>query len=144
METMMRLGPYRFALTTAAYQNLARTAEYRWVSQERIGRHPAMQFIGEGHTKITLDGTIYPHFAGGLGQLEQMRGLAGLGVPLILVSGGGRIFGQFVIMAVDETQTVFFANGAPRKMEFALSLQSYGADGGGLVGGVLGAILGGV
>ncbi|TIM92331.1 MAG: phage tail protein, partial [Mesorhizobium sp.] len=43
---MMGLGPFRFSLSTAAYQALERSDEYRWVSQDRIGRHPAMQFVG--------------------------------------------------------------------------------------------------
>ena len=33
---MMRLGVYKFSLDTAAYQELSRTAEYRWARQ--IGR----------------------------------------------------------------------------------------------------------
>lgn len=130
MATMMGLGPFRFSLETAAYQNLTRTDEYRWESQERIGRHPAMQFIGAGHTTLSLDGTIYPSFKGGLGQIERMRAVASFGSPLFLVSGGGRIFGQFVIMHVEETQTFFFKDGTPRKQDFALELKSYGADGG--------------
>lgn len=129
MATMMGLGPYRFSLNTAAYQSLERMDEYRWQSQDRIGRHPAMQYIGAGHTTVTLDGVIYPHFRGGLGQIQAMRGAAILGTPLVLVSGGGRIFGFFVILSVEETQTVFLANGAPRKQEFAITLKSYGADG---------------
>lgn len=130
MPTMMALGPFRFSLGTAAYQSLDRTDEYRWESQERIGRHPAMQFIGAGHTTLNLDGVVYPEFRGGLGQIAQMRALASLGRPLFLVSGGGRIYGQFVILSVTERQTVFRPDGAPRKQEFGIELKSYGADGG--------------
>lgn len=128
-SVMMGLGAFRFAIDTAAYQQLQRTSEYRWESQDRIGRAPAMQFIGAGHETFTLEGIIYPHFKSGLGQLDLMRAQAGLGVPLTLVSGFGRIFGFFVIMTVDETQTFFLANGMPRKQEFSLELKSYGTDG---------------
>jgi phage protein U len=127
---MMALGAYRFAIGTAAYQQLQQTTEYRWESQERIGRHPAMQFLGAGHTTITLDGVVYPHFrSAGINQIEAMRAQAGLGVPLNLISGYGKIFGLFCIMSVDETQTYHVANGAPRKQEFTIELKSYGADG---------------
>jgi phage protein U len=130
-HVMMALGAYRFAIGTAAYQQLQQTNEYRWESQERIGRHPAMQFIGAGHTTITLEGAIYPHFkSAGINQIELMRAQAGLGIPLNLISGYGKIFGLFVIMTVDETQTFHLANGAPRKQEFSVELKSYGADGG--------------
>ncbi|WP_390624922.1 phage tail protein [Pseudorhizobium xiangyangii] len=116
-------------MDTAAYQNLNRSDEYRWESQTRIGRHPAMQFIGEGHTTFNLEGVIYPHWRGGLGQIEKMRTAAKLGSPLFLVSGYGKIFGRFVVMKIDETQTHLLPNGAPRKQEFALELKSYGEDG---------------
>ncbi|QKC92978.1 phage tail protein [Mesorhizobium sp. NZP2234] len=126
----MGLGPFRFSLSTAAYQSLVQAVEYRWVSQERIGRAPAMQFVGPGHTSFTLSGVVYPAFRGGLGQLDAMRAIAATGAPQMLVSGLGGIFGLFVIMGVDETQTFFLNNGAPRKQEFNLDLKSYGADGG--------------
>lgn len=129
MARMMGLGPFRFGLETAAYQKLIRADEYRWQSQERIGRHPAMQFLGAGHTTISLDGVIYPEFRGGFAQLDRMRFLAGLGTPHMLVSGTGRIFGLFVIESVDERQAIFHRDGSPRKQEFGLFLSSYGADG---------------
>jgi len=128
-RVMMGLGSYRFALETAAYQTLQREDEYRWESQERIGRHPAMQFIGPGHTTFKLEGVIYPHWRGGLGQIERMRGEAGRGIPLFLVSGYGKIFGRFTVIKVGEGQTYFLPNGAPRKQDFTLELKSYGEDG---------------
>ncbi|TIU88782.1 MAG: hypothetical protein E5W01_12760, partial [Mesorhizobium sp.] len=63
-------------------------------------------------------------------QLNAMRAIASLGQPNMLVSGLGRIFGLFVILGVDETQTFFLDNGAPRKQEFNIDLKSYGPDGG--------------
>lgn len=136
MAVMMGLGGYRFSIETAAYQQLERTDEYRWQSQERIGRHPAMQFLGVGHTTIRLNGTIYPHFKSGMKQVDRMRGQAGSGSPMFLASRYGRIFGQFVIMSVSETQTIFLANGTPRKVEFTLELKSYGEDGFAGIGGI--------
>ncbi|MER9393907.1 MULTISPECIES: phage tail protein [unclassified Mesorhizobium] len=130
MPTMMGLGPFRFSLSTAAYQSLERAEEYRWEEAARIGRAPAMQFIGAGTSTFTLSGVIYPAFRGGLGQLDSMRAIAAIGAPQMLVSGVGRIFGLFVIASVGETQTYFLSNGAPRKQEFNLDLKSYGADGG--------------
>lgn len=128
MLVMMGLGDFRFGLDTAAYQTLTRATEYRWESQERIGRHPAMQFIGEGHTTIDLDGAILPLFRGGLSQIDRMRTIAGQGTPKMLVSGRGKVFGLFAIMSVSETQTIFLPDGTARKLEFSISLQSYGAD----------------
>ena len=88
-EVMMALGGYRFAIGTAAFQTLRRATEYRWAQMNRIGRRPAMQYVGPGVESIDLDGVIYPHFRGGLRQVEAMRAEARLGLPLMLVSGTG-------------------------------------------------------
>ncbi len=127
-ETMMALGGYRFSLTSAAYQELRRTNAYRWQAQERLQRLPAQQFVGPGSETLDLKGTIYPHYRGGMIQLDLMRTQAGLGEPLILVDGLGFIWGQWVILQVDETQTVMLTNGLPRKLEFQLRLTRYAED----------------
>lgn len=125
---MMGLGTFRFGVNTAAYQTLRRTASYRWGQLDRIGRAPAQQFLGAGAEDINLDGVIYPHFKGGLRQVEAMRAVAGLGQPMILVDGLGWVFQRWVIVSVAETKGTFLADGAPRKIEFSLGLRSYGGD----------------
>lgn len=127
-EVMMTLGDFRFSLDTAAYKRLRRTVEYRWAAQERAGRRPARQFTGIGNETVELEGVIYPHYRGGLGQLEAMRALAGQGSPQILTDGTGKVWGKFCIERIEEIQTLFFGDGTPRKQEFRLSLGHYGED----------------
>lgn len=125
---MMALGTFRFGVNRASYQALARTAAYRWASLDRIGRDPAEQFLGPGSEEITLEGTIYPHFRGGLRQVEGMRLAARAGRPMILVDGLGWVLHRWVIVRVEERKAVFLADGAPRRIEFAVELRSYGED----------------
>lgn len=127
-EVMLALGDFRFSMETAAYQALRRSVEYRWVPQPRVGRRPARQFVGTGDETIGLDGIIYPHYKGGLGQLPALRAMAGEGEPLILADGRGNIWGRYCLLRVEETQTVFAAAGVPRKIEFRLELAHYGED----------------
>lgn len=127
-EVMMMLGDYRFSLSTAAYQQLQRTTEFRWPAQDRIGRPPARQFTGAGNDSIELEGSIYPEFKGGLNQVNKLRETAGGGKPLRLVDGHGRNWGLWCIERVEETRKIFFANGTPRKIDFRLSLEAYGDD----------------
>lgn len=127
-EIMMMLGMYQFSVSTAAYESLRRSVDYRWPVQERIGRRPARQFVGIGDETIELSGVILPHYLGGLGQLDSMRELAGQGVALTLADGRGRIWGKYCITAVSETRTVFWPDGEPRRMEFRLSLGRYGEE----------------
>ena len=125
---LMALGDYRFSLETAAYQELVRSTEYRWQSQDRLRRRPAQQYLGPGREEITLNGTIYPAFRGGLEQLDRMRQEAEKGTPLLLNDSSGRVWGQWVITRVEETQRVFYADGSPRQVEFRLQLARYGND----------------
>jgi phage protein U len=125
---MLALGPYRFSLNTSAYQSLKRSSEYRWPSIERIGKEPLLQAIGPGCDHIDLDGVIYPHFRGGLGQINAMRDSAQRQEPLMLINRQGNVLGRFVITQIEESQNTFLADGAPRKIEFRLSLERYGEE----------------
>lgn len=137
-EILMTLGGFQFAITTAAYESLQRDTAYRWERQDRLGREPAMQFIGAGEEKITLSGRIYPHFRGGIGQINTMRKMAGEGEPLQLVDGMGNVLGRYVILRITEGQTAYVGPGIPRRQDFSLELSRYGEDqfnGGGSGGG---------
>lgn len=125
---MWMLGPFMFSRDTAAPAKLQRVTEFSWPSQARMGRDPALQYTGPGADTIDLDGVIYPHYKGGLSQMQAMRELAGLGEPQLLVDGRGMVYGKWSILRVEETGSVFFDNGTPRKIEFKLSLQRYGED----------------
>lgn len=138
-KVMMTLGKFRFSLGTAAYKSLRRSVEYRWEAQARAGRIPARQFVGPGNETIELDGVIYPQQqigggeAGaqkrvGLGQMDRLRAEAGRGEPLPLTDGMGNHWGKWCIERVEETRSAFFPDGAPRKIEFRLSLSRYGED----------------
>ncbi len=128
-KIMMALGTYRFSLGTAAYQTLKRSDAWRWASQDRLTRPPALQYLGKGRSSITLDGVIHPHFRGGLGQIEAMRAEAGGGKPLLLTDGLGKIWGSWVIEELSENGTDFTAEGVALKIDFSVTLAAYGEDG---------------
>lgn len=123
--TLLALGAYRFSINTAAYQKFDRTSSWRWPSTERIGQAPAPQYVGPGEDTISLDGVIYPHYRGGLRQVDQMRAQAGLGQPLPLVTGFGRYLGNYVIEKIREGQETLMSDGAARKIEFTIELKAY-------------------
>jgi len=127
-EPMLQLGLYQFSISTAAYQELSRGAEYRWAAQPRVGTNDALQFTGTPGETLELRGVIYPHYKGGLDQLTRMRAQASIGVPLPLISMGGRVVGAWVVEAVREGQRLFDRGGAPLRQEFDIKLRRY--DGG--------------
>jgi phage protein U len=125
---MMALGTFRFGVNRASYQMFTRDAAYRWAKQDRLGRDPALQYLGPDAEEITLEGVIYPHFKGGLRQMELMRAVARLGQPMMLVDGLGFVWQRWVITRVSETKSLFLADGAPRRIEFNVTLRAYGSD----------------
>jgi len=127
-EVMMQLGLFQFSIDDATYQRLSHSTEYRWARQPRIGTNDALQFTGYGPETIELEGVIYPHFRGGLNQVDSMRSQASLGLPLPLVSGIGKVLGLWVIEGISEGQEVFAAQGVPQRQDFTMRMARY--DGG--------------
>lgn len=128
IDVMMRLGAFNFSINAAAYQSFLRSTGYRWQAQQRFGQLPAQQYTGPDADTITLSGDIYPEYAGGLYQIDDMRTEAGKGLPLLLVDGNGYIWGRWVIQSIDEEQMVFFGDGTPRKQAFSMQITPYGED----------------
>ena len=121
----MALGAFRFSLSTAAYQSFRHRVEHRWVRNDVVGGPPRHQYLGSGEQTIILQGVIYPHHKGGLHQMALMQAQAALGVPLYMVDGTGRVWGQWVINEVEEIRRVFEADGVPRRIDFTIKLLRY-------------------
>ena len=119
---MMALGLFVFATQTLPYQQLQRTTNWRHPSNSRLGMRPARQFMGPGDDSITLSGTLYPELTGGRVSLAMVRAMAETGMAWPLIEGSGAFYGLWVIESIDETGSVFFADGSARKIEFSLKL----------------------
>jgi len=120
---MLALGMFVFSLHTAAYQEMQRQTQWRHPGNNRIGAQPALQFLGRGEDAITLPGIILPELAGTVLSLDALRQMADTGKAWPMVEGTGRLYGLWVIEGLTETRTIFFPNGAARRIEFNLSLK---------------------
>ncbi|CAH0156161.1 hypothetical protein BJ925_4437 [Rahnella aquatilis] len=119
---MLTLGLFVFQLQTVPYQSLQRDVDYRWPANNRVGLRPLPQFLGVNEEKITLSGVLMPEITGGKLSLMALNLMADEGKAWPLLEGSGTIYGMFVVNSVSETHTEFFSNGAPRKIEFTLTL----------------------
>lgn len=120
--------PYYFNLDTAAFDELSRQSGFRWASQERLTRRPAQQAVGMGDEKLTLKGAIFPGLRGGLKQLDALRSIGGLLLPLGLTTGYGHVLGDWCLTSINEDQSAFLQGGIPRKQAFTLEFVRYGED----------------
>lgn len=120
---MMSLGQFVFSLPTLAYQQLQRATDWRHAQNSRVGARPASQFVGPGDDVFTLDGLLLPELAGKRASLDTLRDMGGQGAAWSLVDGNGVVYGAVVILRVNETSSLFFADGTPRRIAFTLELR---------------------
>lgn len=119
---MMILGMFVFTLKNITYQNLNQKTKWRHASNSRVGTLPAYQFLGRGENTITLSGSIMPGFKGSPKSLVKLSAMADKGKAYPLINGNGKVYGQYVIDSIEETNTIFFKDGTPRKIEFSIDL----------------------
>lgn len=120
---MMALGMFIFSLEALAYQELQRQTEWRHSSTSRIGTNPSRQFLGRGEDSISMPGILLPALAGTPLSLDTLRAMADTGKAWPLIEGTGRILGIWVIDNITENKTLFFSDGAARRIEFTISLK---------------------
>jgi hypothetical protein len=116
---------FEFSVSSAAYNELSRTATYEWSEQKRVGTFPALQFTGKDSETITLKGVVFPAYTGGLEQINRLRDSADQAIPYTVVGSSGNSLGRWVIVSVSETQSNFLSTGEPRKQTFNLDLKYY-------------------
>lgn len=122
---ILALGSFIFSIDTAAYQTLQLSASYPWASAPRFANSPGYQATGLEERRVSLSGTVYPTFRGE-GSLEYLRLMASAMTPLPMVDGRGRYLGLWVVKSVNETRSLLFDDGTPRKQDFAMELERYG------------------
>ncbi|MXO66265.1 phage tail protein [Altericroceibacterium endophyticum] len=121
---LMALDMFAFEIGTLPFQELQHRADWRFGRGDRFGARPATQFLGAGEDKIELTGALYPGDGiGSYSSLGRIRELAARGEAYRLTAGTGDVLGSYIILSLEETQSHFFVDGAPRKADFSLTLE---------------------
>lgn len=120
---MAALGLFVFQLNTTPYQMMQINQKYRYGVNNRVGKRPAVQFIGIDNDDITLSGTLLPSLTGGRLSLLVLEQMAETGRAWSMIDGTGNIYGMFVIEEITQSKSEFFVDGAPRKIDFTLKLR---------------------
>lgn len=126
--SMMALGTFVFSLSTLPFQELQHQLGWRHPTTSRVGARPARQFLGPDDETITLSGVLLPELTGGQASLDQVRAMGDQGKAWPLIDGNGQIYGLYVIESLEQTKTIFFEDGTPRRIEFRLTLKRVDDD----------------
>jgi len=124
------IGPFPCWVENAPLESLDRSTNYRWPSQARLTRPNALQFVGAGDDTVTVNGYIHPHEpkCGGKATLDGLRALANAGVPYMVITGSGYVFGKFSITDIQENWKNPLDDMRPRRVDFTVTLKHYGSD----------------
>ncbi|MEJ4043903.1 phage tail protein [Erwinia sp. SLM-02] len=125
---MMVYGMFVFTLRTVPYQALQHSQAWRHVKNDRVNASAGWQYIGPGDDTVTLQGVLYPEITGGNLSLAALNSIGFAGRPWPLIEGTGRIYGMYVMTALERGKSEFDRYGNPKKIEFTLSLSRVDAD----------------
>jgi len=116
------LGLFVFELATFPFSEQTRRRGWKHARTARVGAPDAAQFVGAGDDKITLSGILAPEAVGSYGAIDTLIDMADAGDAYQLVDGTGRVWGAFVIEAIDERRKHLMIDGVPRLIDFAVDL----------------------
>ncbi|AUQ89414.1 MULTISPECIES: phage tail protein [Phaeobacter] len=123
----MALGPFAFRAHGFGYTDVGRKLDTSWAEIETAGRLNALQWTGPRNETVSINGVLFPQEFGGATTLEGVRLAAKSGIPLVLVSLGGRVFGSHAIQKVDEDRSYHDRNGTPGRNAYSIELKRVGA-----------------
>ena len=123
----MALGPFKFQAHGFGYQGLQRKLDTTWAELETAGRLNALQWTGPGSESVTITGVLFPREFGGDSTLEGLRRAAMAGIPQMLVTSGGQVFGLQAIQKIDEDRGVHDRTGAPARNAWSIELKRMSA-----------------
>ncbi len=132
MPTQLMLGEFPFSLATTEYDRLNRTLSWRWPSQTRLNRKPALQYQGPEIITLQLNGTIHVKAARDLTLPEAMQREADKGEPLALLVGNGelaaRYGGRWVMTELAFNDSDLLGDGTLLTIAFSMTLKQWGED----------------
>lgn len=123
----MALGPFAFRAHGFGYTDVGRKLDTSWAEIETAGRLNALQWTGPRSETVSINGVLFPQEFGGATTLEGVRLAAKSGIPLMLVSLGGKVFGSHAIQKLDEDRSYHDRNGTPGRNAYSIELKRVGA-----------------
>ncbi len=123
----MALGPFLFESHGFGYADVGRQLDTSWAELETAGQLNALQWTGPRSETISITGVLFPQAHGGQATLDGVRLAAKFGMPLMLVSLGGRVFGMHAVQKIDEDRAFHDRKGTPGSNAYTIEVKRLGA-----------------
>ncbi|WP_223306982.1 phage tail protein [Citrobacter sp. S-77] len=128
-RVMMMLGDFAFSVDTAAYNQLAREAAWKWSEQGRIGQQSLLQYTGKNGRTVRVEGESHAFFGkSGTEAVDTLYDIADRAEPLLLVSGEGDVLGWWVVERFSDSTDRFLPGGGHRNKKWTLEMKHYADD----------------
>lgn len=122
-RSLMSWGLFVFGMESMAPNEYQRRRSWRHAATERFMARPARQYVGPGDDNVSLLGSLIPEIAGSFGAIDTLTEMADTGDPQPLVDGNGRLWGNYVLVGLDETGRNIVAGGIARWVDFAIDFE---------------------
>lgn len=122
IDPLLAIGLFLFGVPRLAYDELQRSASWRWGDTDRYGARTASQFLGPGVETLTLTGHLVPELAGEYSDIDRLREMAASGEVWPVILGTGELLGSFRIDSVEDTWRHLIGGGRARSTEFTVQL----------------------
>lgn len=119
----MALGPYKFQAHGFGLTGLARKLDTSWAELETVGRLNALQWTGPRSQTVTISGVLFPKEMGGEASLEGIRKAALNGLPKMLVTSAGKVFGLQAIQGIEEDRGFIDRTGQAARVAYTLEMK---------------------
>ena len=123
----MALGPFYFRGHGFGYSGLTGELQTPWAELETAGRLHELQWTGPTAEVVTISGVLFPREFGGQDTLNGIKLAARSGVPLPLVTAGGKYFGLQAIQKVSEDRAFIDRVGVPRQNAYSIEVKRMSA-----------------
>lgn len=121
---LMTLGFFVFMRQTVPYQETSKEMSWNHPTNSVVGRLPRTQFTGKASETLTISGTLMPEITGGRFSLLALELMAEKGKAYPLIDGATfMVQGWYVIESISQQSSEFFGDGAPRRIDFTMTLK---------------------
>ncbi|WP_019222503.1 phage tail protein [Bartonella rattaustraliani] len=127
-DPLLMLGPHLFYVDWLNFQSFEEEFSASWVSMQRFGRSPGLQFTGYGNDPKTIHGVLFPEEFGDRAALDAITTTIKRAKPVQMIrwmnndSYSALMHGSVVITSITKDHDYISRSGQSGRIRYAISL----------------------